>query len=98
MVVSSIPRKLKLPGVNNLFLSEDNTLTLGVDYLRDEVSGSTEYDEISRDNKAVFAQYQVQLGAVDTNFGLRNDDNEQFGSFTTASFFGWRRSVRKFAS
>ena len=79
-------QKTEATWVNNLFLSEDNTLTLGVDYLRDEVSGSTEYDEISRDNKAVFAQYQVQLGAVDTNFGLRNDDNEQFGSFTTASF------------
>ena len=79
-------QKTEATWVNNLFLREDNTLTLGVDYLRDEVSGSTEYDEISRDNKAVFAQYQVQLGAVDTNFGLRNDDNEQFGSFTTASF------------
>jgi len=79
-------QKTEATWVNNLFLSEDNTLTLGVDYLRDEVSGSTEYDEISRDNKAVFAQYQVQLDAVDTNFGLRNDDNEQFGSFTTASF------------
>lgn len=79
-------QKTEATWVNNFFLSEDNTLTLGADYLRDEVSGSTDYDEISRDNTAVFAQYQVQLGAVDTNFGLRNDDNEQFGSFTTASF------------
>lgn len=78
-------QKTEATWVNSLFLSEDNTLTLGVDYLRDKVSGSTDYDQISRDNNAVFAQYQVQLGAVDTNIGVRNDDNEQFGSFTTAS-------------
>jgi vitamin B12 transporter len=79
-------QKTEATWVNNFFFSEDSTLTIGADYLRDEVTGSTAYDEVSRDNKAVFAQYQVQLGAFDTNFGVRNDDNEQFGSFTTASF------------
>jgi len=79
-------QKIEATWVNNIFLGDDHTLTLGLDYLRDEVTSSTTYDEGTRDNKAAFAQYQIQLGAVDTNFGLRYDDNEQFGDFTTASF------------
>ena len=79
-------QKTEATWVNNIFLGDDHTLTLGLDYLRDEVTSSTTYDEATRDNEAAFAQYQIQLGAVDTNFGLRYDDNEQFGDFTTASF------------
>ena len=79
-------QKIEATWVNNIFLGDDHTLTLGLDYLRDEVTSSTTYDEGTRDNKAAFAQHQIQLGAVDTNFGLRYDDNEQFGDFTTASF------------
>jgi vitamin B12 transporter len=78
--------KTEATWVNNLFLGDNETLTLGVDYLRDEVSSSISYNEVSRDNNAVFAQYQVKVGEVDTNIGVRNDDNEQFGSFTTTSF------------
>ena len=79
-------QKTEATWVNNLFLSSENTITLGLDYLRDEVTGSTDYDEMTRDNTAVFGQYQTQFGAVDTNVGVRNDDNEQFGKFTTVSF------------
>ena len=79
-------QKTEATWVNNIFLGDRHTLTLGLDYLRDEVASSTTYDEAKRDNEAAFAQYQIQLGGVDTNFGLRYDDNEQFGDFTTASF------------
>jgi vitamin B12 transporter len=79
-------QKTEATWVNNIFLGDQHTLTLGLDYLRDEVASSTPYDEAKRDNEAAFAQYQIQLGAVDTNLGLRYDDNEQFGDFTTASF------------
>lgn len=79
-------QKTEATWVNNIFLGDQHTLTLGLDYLRDEVTSSTPYDEAKRDNEAAFAQYQIQLGAVDTNLGLRYDDNEQFGDFTTASF------------
>ncbi len=78
-------KKSEATWVNHLFLSDHNTLTLGADYLRDEVSSSTTYDEASRDNHAVFVQYQTLLGAVDANIGVRSDDNEQFGSHTTVS-------------
>ena len=77
--------KTEATWVNNLFLGDNETLTLGVDYLRDEVTSSISYNEVSRDNNAVFAQYQVKAGDVVTNIGVRNDDNEQFGSFTTMS-------------
>ena len=79
-------QKTEATWVNNLFLGDDHTVTFGLDYLKDEVTSSTTYDEATRDNKAAFAQYQIQLGAVDTNVGLRYDDNEQFGDYTTASF------------
>ena len=51
-------------------------LTLGLDHLKDKVSGTTAYELDSRSNTGVFANYQ--LAQVD--FSIRRDDNEQFGN------------------
>ena len=77
--------KKEVTWVNNLYFTEDHMLTAGLDYQLDTVDGSTDYDESSRDNKAAFAQFQSDFGAINTNFGIRSDDNEQFGEHTTAS-------------
>ena len=68
---------------NDVKIGAAGLLVAGVDYLNDSVGGTTDYAVTSRDNKAVFAQYQTRLGAHDVQFSLRNDDNEQFGNFTT---------------
>jgi len=79
-------KKTEATWVNTLGLAAGQTLMLGLDYQKQEVDSSTVYNEESRENSAGFAQFQMQLGAVDTNLGIRYDDNEQFGSHTTASF------------
>ena len=71
--------------LNNIYFNKNHILTAGVDYQKDEVSGSTDYDESSRDNKAGFIQYQSNFSSLSINLGTRYDDNEQFGSQTTAS-------------
>lgn len=71
--------------LNFLDITSQETLTLGFDYSIDEVDGSTDYDEDSRDNKAAFAQLESEFDFLSLNFGIRYDDNEQFGSKTTRS-------------
>ena len=68
---------------NDVKIGAGGLLVAGVDYLKDSVGGSTDYAVTARDNTAVFGQYQTRLGAHDVQFSLRNDDNQQFGNFTT---------------
>lgn len=68
---------------NDVRFADNQLLTLGVEYVKDEVSSSTEYAVDSRDNTAFFAQLQLDFAAIDVLLGVRNDDNEQFGSATT---------------
>ncbi len=76
--------------LNTISLPAQNTLSLGLDYQLDEVDGSTAYSVDSRDNKAIFAQLQSDIGSFNTIVGVRHDDNEQFGDKTTLSaLFGW---------
>jgi len=71
---------------NYVQLPELGALTMGLDYQHDKVDSAISYDQTTRENKAAFVQYEVELGPVDTNWGLRYDDNEQFGDHTTVSF------------
>ncbi|MDR0183869.1 TonB-dependent vitamin B12 receptor [Lysobacter arvi] len=66
-------------------LAEKHLLSVGLDWLDDSVSSTTEYDAVSRDNKAAFVQYQGRVGAQSLEASVRRDDNEQFGGHTTGS-------------
>jgi vitamin B12 transporter len=70
-------------------LAHEQILTLGSDYYDDEVQSDVLFEQRSRDNLGVFAQYQVQLGAHRLLASARTDDNEQFGRHETGSF-GWK--------
>lgn len=70
---------------NDLTLTEGHVLTAGVDYLRDRVSSTTDYAASSRINRALFAQYLADIGALDAQLAGRHDDNEQFGSHNSGS-------------
>ena len=70
---------------NDLSLASGHTLTLGVDYQQDEVSGTTDYAEDSRDNTGTFAQYLGEVGRHDWQLSLRHDDNQQFGQHDTGN-------------
>jgi vitamin B12 transporter len=69
-------------------LAPRSTLSLGGDYLRDQVDGNGGYAETSRRNTAVFGQYDGHSDSQDLNFSLRRDDNQQFGTKWTGGA-GW---------
>ncbi|MEM8500345.1 MAG: TonB-dependent receptor [Pseudomonadota bacterium] len=76
--------------VNNLKVGNNNLATFGADYQLDEVDGATAYTVDSRDNLAGFLQLQSDFSQLNTVFGVRYDDNEQFGDATTLSaLIGW---------
>ena len=72
---------------NTLTFNSGDNLSLGLDYINDEVdSSTTDYVQLERDNKAAFLQYQFKLVDTDISLGARKDDNEHFGGYTTTSF------------
>lgn len=76
---------------NDFSLGEQHTVSVGADYNKDRVTGSTAYRRAdgtaatSRDNIGYFAQYLGRWGALDIQAGLRNDDNEDYGDKTTGN-------------
>ena len=70
---------------NDFHVAEGHTLTAGLDFYNDQIASSVKYVEKSRNNKAGFAQYQLNWGAVDAVLGARVDDNEQFGVHPTGN-------------
>ena len=64
-------------------VAQDQLLTVGFDWLRDRVDSNTSYDEIERDNKAGFVQYQGRFGNQSFEASVRRDENEQFDGHTT---------------
>ena len=68
---------------NDFAIGADHLVTVGVDYLRDKVTGSVDYTVDSRDNLGVFGEYQGWLGPAAVKASLRHDDNEQFGGHDT---------------
>ena len=78
-------RRLNASWLNDIDLGNDMLVTAGVDYLDDKVDGTVQYDESSRDNVGVFAQFQRRQKRVDLDAGARVDDNQQFGNVTTGN-------------
>lgn len=64
--------------------------SVGYDWQRDRVDGSTDYARDRRLNRGIFAQWQQTFGAHSFQASARHDDNEQFGGKTTGSLlWGW---------
>lgn len=77
---------------NDFALGEESLFTLGFDFLRDRVEGTSNYSVNERDNQALFAQYQTVFGHNDFVIGLRHDDNESFGEYNTGNI-AWGREL-----
>lgn len=71
--------------INTFALADTQTLNIGFDYAHDKVTGSTDYDEDSRDNKAIFVSWQGAHQRHGWLLSLRHDDNEAFGEHTTGT-------------
>lgn len=66
-------------------------LNAGVEYLTQEVEGSSRFTEEQRHVKSAFASYLANYDALTVQASLRHDDNSQFGGKTTGSFgLGYR--------
>lgn len=68
---------------NDINISDNQLLTVGVDYQNDKVDSTTKYDESSRSNTAGFIQHQWFGEKNDLQISARNDDNQAFGSHST---------------
>lgn len=79
-------RRDQLSWQNDIAFAPGQLATIGIDYLRDELSTPIAYAETSRENLGVFGQYLGRLGGGhDLQLSLRHDDNEQFGGETTGN-------------
>lgn len=65
---------------NNLLVGDFQMLTAGIDYHKDQVSSSTNYDRSSRHTTGYFLQHRLDYEAHSFLIGLRHEDNQQFGS------------------
>ena len=78
-------QKQSLSWFNSIRLNDNHSIVAGIDYLNDEVTSSTDYDEKERDNIGIYAQYLAQFGRLSLQTALRSDDNQQFGQHTTGN-------------
>jgi vitamin B12 transporter len=78
---------------NDVALTDDDRVSVGLDYHDDRVDSTTSYDESSRDTRALFAQYQGAVGKHSLLARIRPLDDEQFGSHTTGNLaWGYQAS------
>lgn len=60
-------------------------VSAGFEWQRDTVDSDTRYVLANRDDRALFAQYQGDFGALDVQASARRDDNGQFGEHSTGN-------------
>jgi len=71
--------------VQNDFALRDNQLvTVGFDQQKDSVNSTTLYAKTTRNNDAIFTQYQGSVGAHSLQLSARRDANQQFGTHSTS--------------
>lgn len=68
---------------NDFIVNSDQLLTAGLDYQNDSVDSTTAYTRSTRDNRALFGQYQGSFGAHSLQASVRHDGNQQFGDNNT---------------
>lgn len=67
----------------NTFTQGVHELVVGGELQSEKVSGTTDFDENSRTNSAVFSQLRLNFGPNNLQFSLRGDDNEAYGKEAT---------------
>jgi len=69
----------------NDFTTRYGTIVAGLEYLRQEVGGTTSFTVDERDIYSAFAGYTGEFGPHAVSASIRNDDNSQFNSRTTGA-------------
>lgn len=70
---------------NDITIGTRNLLTLGLDYSDENVESTTNFTQSSRENEAVFGQWQWTGDRANFQTSVRHDDNEAFGEEDTGS-------------
>ena len=74
----------------NEFKTPTGTMTAGVDFLNEKVSGSTAYAVSERKTRAAFVGDVERIGPQQVDVSLRRDEEDQFGARNTGSLsYGW---------
>ncbi len=73
---------------NTVSLHPDHRLSLGVDYRRESVSGTTAYAQTARHNRAGYLAWQSRYAPFQLNASVRHDVDQIFGAFSTGSAGG----------
>ncbi|NOQ93521.1 MAG: TonB-dependent receptor [Methylophaga sp.] len=71
--------------INTVNIFQEHYLNIGLDYIVDDIDGSADYAETSRDNKAIFISWQANVDQFSYLLSVRHDDNEHFGSKNTGT-------------
>ncbi len=67
------------------------SLVLAYDRLEDQVKGNVDFSQKNRFNNGYLASYLLEENAHAFKFGLRRDNNSQFGKYTTGNVgYGYR--------
>ena len=69
--------------LNTLAINTQHTVLAGVDYTKDKLHSTEDFEKDSRWNQAVFIQHSYKGEVFGTELGLRHDKNQQFGSENT---------------
>ena len=94
-------RRRQLSWQNDISLTDEHRVTLGVDYRDDKVDSSTNYDQSTRDNLGIFGQYDANFYGHQLLASVRWDDDEAFGGKSTGSVgwsYAWRGWLKLYAS
>ena len=70
---------------NDISIRDQDLLTLGLEYLNEQVDSQTAFTTDSRYNYAAFGQYQYFGNNFDVLLALRNDENQAYGNYTTGN-------------
>ena len=77
---------------NDISISENNLLTVGLENKNTSVSGTSTYTKSSRDNNATFIQNDWSGNNNNFLISVRRDDNESFGEHTTGNA-AWSHNI-----
>lgn len=69
--------------LNTFSLNTQHTVLAGIDYTKDKLHSTEDFEKDSRWNQAVFIQHSYKGEVFGTQLGLRHDKNQQFGSENT---------------
>ncbi|GLQ45161.1 TonB-dependent receptor [Dyella lipolytica] len=70
---------------NDITLSTNQLLSVGVDYQQEHIFSDTGFQETTRGDTGTFAQYQGTFGQNEVQLSARHDHNDQFGNHNTGA-------------